>query len=39
MGNPNVGPMAYFLDTEGNTHGLLRPLPISHIWFGRSERR
>ncbi len=24
---PNVGTMVYFEDTEGNTHGLMQPLP------------
>ncbi len=24
---PNVGTMVYFLDTEGNMHGLIQPLP------------
>lgn len=24
---PNVGTMVYFLDTEGNMHGLIQPMP------------
>ncbi len=27
MDIPNIGTMAYFLDTEGNMHGLMQPVP------------
>jgi hypothetical protein len=39
MDIPNLGTMVYFLDTEGNVHGLIQPRPNPMMEIGRISSR